>query len=150
MKERYRIDLPQFGWKCVKYIDTDDICETCQMCGTEEIRYLHYMAHPDVPDIIEVGRLCAARLSGDLKGAEDREKILKNIANRKKRWLTRKWNISQKGNHFLRMQGNHLLVFETKNSDFSYAINGNFSSKFYKTMDEAKMDLFEACFGNKQ
>jgi len=62
---------------------------TCQMCGNEKIRYVHFMEHPDLEEQFDVGCVCAEKMSGDYTGPKVRENRLRNRAVRRTRWLTR-------------------------------------------------------------
>ena len=50
--------VPHKGWQCVDVVDLradggpadETDYATCQMCGNEKIRYVHVMAHPDLPE----------------------------------------------------------------------------------------------------
>ena len=73
MSEWNKPGLPHKGWTCVDVIDlaegideTESIpYEQCEMCGNEKIRYAHVMSHPDYPDEIYVGCVCAEKMTGD-------------------------------------------------------------------------------------
>ena len=66
--------------------DLEEAVETCEMCGQENIRYVHYMNHPDYPDELKVGCVCAENMENDYVNPRKREQKLKNKASRKKRW----------------------------------------------------------------
>ncbi|WP_090458494.1 hypothetical protein [Nitrosospira sp. Nsp1] len=46
------------------------------MCELQEIRYVHHMAHPKYPNVLEVGSSCAADMEEDVSAAKKREKTL--------------------------------------------------------------------------
>lgn len=58
--------VPHKGWSCTGMID---LCEddpeaelkTCEMCGKKDIRYLHIIEHPQCPQIVRSGRVCAEK-----------------------------------------------------------------------------------------
>ena len=52
--------IPQYGWKYEGMDDLEDIEETCQLCGTE-IRFAHYLSHPEYGCIV-VGCICSDKL----------------------------------------------------------------------------------------
>ena len=116
---------------------------TCQMCGNEKIRYVHIMEHPDLDENFDVGCVCAEKMSGDYEGPKRRENRLRNRAVRRKKWLTRTWRTSSKGNPFLNIQGHNVGVHINKFKRWGYRIEGRFGAKTYPTMEAAKLALFD-------
>ena len=92
MSEWNKPGLPHKGWTCVDVIDlaegideTESIpYEQCEMCGNEKIRYAHVMSHPDYPDEIYVGCVCAEKMTGDYVNPRRCENELRNRAQRRK------------------------------------------------------------------
>lgn len=82
------------------------------MCESVEIRYVHYMEHPDYPGTFAVGCVCAEHMEDDYVRPKQREKGMRLIARRRKSWVGKKWRISQLGNHFINIEGFNLTVFE--------------------------------------
>jgi len=146
-------DLPHKGWSFIKVIDTREDGQTndetdyasCNMCGNEKLRYVHIMRHPEVSNDIEVGCICAEKMSSDYINPKKNENTLKNKANQRTRWLQRKWKLSANGNYYMELKGNHLLVFRKKNR-WSYKFNKTFSNESFLTIDEAKLALFETFY----
>ncbi|MEI7038226.1 hypothetical protein [Fulvimonas yonginensis] len=143
--------VPHKGWTCVDVIDLRADGEpadetdyaTCQMCGNEKIRYVHVMAHPALDEHLEVGCVCAEKMSDDYEGPKRREATLRNRAVRRARWLRRKWRVSAKGNSFLNLEGYNLVVYPTKAGSWGYKIGGRFGGRTYPTSSEAKLALFD-------
>lgn len=81
---------PRRGWVCIDVYDAGTPSETCQMCGKDDIRYVHTMEHPDHADVLEVGCVCAEHMSDDYVNPKARERKLRNRAARRKTWLARK------------------------------------------------------------
>ena len=142
--------FPHKGWHCVGVADLggdgpmeDADYATCEMCGQERIRYVHTMEHPNLADTIDVGCICAGKMSGDYAGAKEREKYLRNKAARKAKWLSRKWRTSAKGNPFLNAEGMNVGIHQAGRR-WGYRIEGRFSISTFPTADEAKLALFEA------
>lgn len=146
--------IPHREWRC---IDVIDLCPegesadnreygTCEMCGKYPIRFLHVMEHSDVENHLNVGCVCAEKMSGDYVTPKASETTLRNKAARKVKWLTRRWRTSARGNDFLNTQGHNLVVFPNKYKPemWSYRINGQFCRDSYDSKDEAKLALFEA------
>ena len=106
--------VPKRGWKCD---DVEDLgagkYQTCAMCDRAHIRFVHLMAHPDHDGMIEAGCVCAGYMEGDHEAPELREKRAKSIAAKRKRWLKRTWNRSEKGNIWLKAHGTHVTIFRS-------------------------------------
>lgn len=139
--------VPHKGWRCVDVADMEEAVETCEMCGHENIRYVHYMKHYDHPDTLGVGCVCAQKMTGDYVNPKAREKKLRSRAGRKARWLSRRWKISRKGNPYLRVDGVHIVIFPYKKGarkgKWGFKIDEEFSQKGYDTIEEAKLASFD-------
>jgi hypothetical protein len=89
--------VPQRGWVCV---DVRDLREqewgaelvSCQMCGKEDIRFVHVMEHPRwAGGELEVGCVCAEKMSEDPVGPRARERELRKWLERRARFLAKQW-----------------------------------------------------------
>src|ERR1017187_6193155 len=81
------------------------------MCEFQTIRYVHVMQHRDCSAPLRCGCDCAGKMSGDCEAAEQRERLAKNFASRRARWLDRNWKTSVKGNAYLKTDGFLITVF---------------------------------------
>jgi hypothetical protein len=118
---------PHKGWHSMDVIDLEDDKITCQMCQTTEVRYAHYMTHPDRPDLLlQVGCVCAERMSEgyDGKGAEKR---LRARRRRRARWDTVNWRESKAGNS---------LYYKTRDGIFVAIVFWNDDDNPYDDEDE--------------
>lgn len=148
-----QLGLPHKGWRCVEVIDLRDDenspeetdYATCEMCGNERIRFVHILEHDDFEAQLKVGCVCAENLTEDYINPRSHENKLKNKANRKAKWLTRKWRVSSQGNKFLNIDGHNLCVFLDKfrSGHWKYKIDKKFSKNSYTSITEAKLALFE-------
>lgn len=140
--------VPHKGWVCTNVTDLEPENESdyasCEMCGKEQIRYVHTMEHDEFPPL-EVGCICAEKMSGDYVNPKRREQKLRNRAARKAKWLKRRWRRSAKGNSFINADGHNLVVFPNKfNPDkFSFGIDGKFSRRLYDSESAAKLAMFD-------
>jgi hypothetical protein len=105
--------VPHKGWTCVGVEDLEEPSELCGMCESIEIRFVHLMEHPDYPETLGVGCICAEHMEQDHIGPSLREKKLRSKAQRRKTWGNRDWRISARGNIYLNTEGFNLTVFET-------------------------------------
>ena len=69
-----RPGVPQKGWTCVGIEDLEEPSAVCEMCETQEIRYVHYMEHSHYPDQLGVGCVCAGHMEEDYEGARRRDR----------------------------------------------------------------------------
>ena len=146
--------VPHRGWRCVDVIDlrpNDEPVEsvdyaTCEMCGHEQIRFVHIMEHDEYDGRLSAGCICAEKMLGDSAGPKQREQRLRNKATRKRNWLSLKWKVSKKGNPWLKKDGMVLTVFADtfRHGYWGYGIDGAFSKGKYASEDAAKLALFEA------
>lgn len=136
--------VPQKGWSNVGIDDEGFALAKCEMCGFEEVRYVHVMQHDGYPNRLRVGCVCAERMSEGYN-ARERQAEMVNRAARRERWLSRGWRLSQKGNHYLRLGGRFLTVFPDKyrRGKWRYSIDKAFSPDSYDSADAAKLALFD-------
>lgn len=72
-----------------------------------------------------------------------REKELLNRANRRAKWLTRDWRVSQNGNIFLNVNGSNIVIFRDKRTNkFKVKIDEVFGRKFFDSLSKAKIAAF--------
>lgn len=123
--------FPKRDWKHVDVIDVaegnpDAPLHTCEACGREDVRYVHQLEHNLWDEIIEVGCICAGKLTGDIEEAKRLEKETRNRTSRRVRWLERKWKTSRNGNPYLkhRQQGirYHIVVFKSKHGQWNFRV----------------------------
>ncbi|EIM26692.1 hypothetical protein [Microvirga lotononidis] len=104
--------VPHKGWTCIGIEDLEDNKVSCEMCEAREVRDAHYMCHPDYPETLLCGGICAGHMEGDLARAEERDHRMINAARRRANWLTRSgWKRSVKGNPTIRTDGYQVTVF---------------------------------------
>ena len=108
--------VPHKGWRCVDMEDlrADDPeaeLDICDMCRVQEIRYVHQMRHPDYPQQLAVGCVCAEKMEDDYQAPRRREAPLRSRAARRAKWLKLKWRRSARGNDFIKVDGYRVTVF---------------------------------------
>lgn len=144
-----RPGVPQKGWSCDGVTDLETPEGTCEMCGREEIRYIHHMSHPGYPSGLDVGCVCAERMEDDYVTPRLREQALRNAAARRKRWLRRVWRVSQLGNPFINTDGYNITIFQKTDGSWGGRIQDRLtgedvlSRRRYATMDQAKLGAFD-------
>jgi hypothetical protein len=71
------------------------------------------MQHPNYPDVLEVGCICAEQ---DYLHPKERESKLRNAASRRKNWPKKIWRVSAKENFYINTDGFNLTVYGIKNN----------------------------------
>ncbi len=119
----------------------------CEMCGQENVRYVHEMSHPEYQGGLQVGCVCAEKMSEDYTGPADRERKLHNRVARRSRWLNRKWRTSSKGNPYLNVEHVNVVVYPIKRGRYrgqwGYGVDGKTSARSYPTEQAAKLAAFD-------
>jgi hypothetical protein len=81
--------IPHRGWRCLDVYDLGDVQQTCDMCQTAQIRYVHIMAHPNYDGTLEVGCVCAGHMLEDYVAPQRREAELKRQQRQRERQIAR-------------------------------------------------------------
>jgi hypothetical protein len=79
--------IPHKGWMNIGYEDLDEAVHVCDMCGKEEIRYVHTMYHSQVDDYFRVGCICAEKMTNDYTIPKLQLKAMK----KKTSWINLNW-----------------------------------------------------------
>ena len=109
-----QVGIPHKGWTCTDVEDLGAPDAVCEMCETQDIRYVHLMEHPDHPETLGVGCVCAEHMESNYEAPRRRERALRNVAQRRRRWLSRKWKVSAKGNAYLNTDGLNITIFQKR------------------------------------
>ena len=78
--------IPHRGWSCIDIEDLGSPEAVCEMCERQDIRYVHAMQHPDYPETLHCGCICAGHMEEDVERARRREASMKNAARRRAAW----------------------------------------------------------------
>lgn len=140
--------VPHKGWTCVDIEDLGSPSAECEMCESQTIRYVHHMEHPDYPEVLQVGCVCAGHMEGDLAASRAREASMKSRAAKRKRWTTRAWKVSAKGNPNIKADGYRVTVYQ-RGGGWACTVaaldnsNVQHSRRNFKTINEAKLAAFD-------
>jgi hypothetical protein len=144
-------DVPHKGWKPTDVIDLHDDegrefgnYEDCEFCGHEQIRFVHLLGHAEYPKTIRVGCICACLLTNDYKNPKERERKLKNRANRKAKFLSRKWKPNRYGGETITLNGYRVTVGQPRPAAFRIWINGKEGKLTFADARSAKLRAFDA------
>ena len=140
--------VPHKGWHCIDIEDLGEPEQKCEMCESQDIRYIHYMEHAQYPEVLKVGCVCAGHMEEDLSGAKRRDDFMKSRSTKRKTWLSRKWKTSQKGNDFIKVDGYIITIFLRNGSWYALiksedGLYEKFSRRSYKTKEEIKIASFD-------
>lgn len=147
-----RPGVPHKGWRCFNIEDLGEVSAVCEMCESQEIRFVHHMEH-DEHEPLACGCICAGHMEGNIPEAQRRERYMKSIDGRRRRWLTRLWKVSRKGNPYLTVGAFMVSVFRDGDGwrgfiarRTEYAPLAGFtkrtSSLIYPTIEAAKLAVF--------
>ena len=135
--------VPHRGWKCIDVVDLGSgNSESCEMCGNENVRFLHYMEHPEHA-VIVAGCICAEKMSGDYINPRKLEKTLHNRAKRRETFMRGTWSISAKGNSYIRFKGTLLTVYRTQMGHYGIISCSERCPIFFKSVEDAKIASFD-------
>lgn len=145
--------VPHKGWRCVGIEDLGEPADVCEMCEVMTIRYVHAMEHPDYPEVLGCGCICAGHMEEDTVGARLREDSFKASRVRRKKWLTRRWWTTQTGADYVNAGGFHVSVWPKHDGSFAALVEHRasgrtrYSKRRYDTMEAAKLAAFDAMVG---
>ncbi|QRY68214.1 hypothetical protein JVX98_07975 [Ensifer sp. PDNC004] len=141
--------VPHKGWTCINVEDLGEPSMRCQMCEAAEIRYVHYMTHPQYPDALSCGAVCAGHLEEDLLRAEERDKSMRSTAGKRKRFPLRSgWALNRSSNPQITVEGFRVTMF-SKGGFWKGVIHDKVTNQTYFTRDRfhdlhaAKMAAFD-------
>lgn len=149
--------VPRKDWRCVNVIDLradggspdETDYATCEMCGNEKIRYVHIMEHDEYDEELQVGCVCAEKMSGDYVNPKKRQSELQNRAarrtKRKASWAKCAWKRSSKGNLWVKIDGHNITVFASpyKEGKWVFSIDRAYSQPIYNSEAEAQLATFD-------
>jgi hypothetical protein len=140
--------VPHKGWTCIDIEDLGKPELECEMCESTSIRYVHYMQHADYPQVLGAGCVCAGHMESDVTAARSREASMQSRVTKRKRWTTRKWRISAKGNPWITADGYRVTVYQrggrwaaTVSTEDNSVVNH--SRRNYSSMNHAKLAAFD-------
>lgn len=147
-----RPDVPHKGWQLVGVEDNGEPTHTCEMCGNEEVRYVHTMTHARHSPL-EVGCVCAEKMANDYVTPGETQRTLAGNA-RKRLALERspQWGRTRAGNRKVTRGGRvHVVFFKFGKFKF-VSTDGNGYKTFspgYRTLAEAVSALAEHLYPSR-
>lgn len=149
-----RPGIPHKGWRLVDCVDIfedaindeDTEYETCEMCQNERIRYVHILKHPDYPETMRVGCVCAEKMTGDYETHKEDERRLRNRSARRRNFLKQEWHKNLKGNLVLRYKGKNVTAIE-RNGSYGFVYQNEwvwrYKGRRIQDLETLKLAAFE-------
>ena len=82
--------VPHKGYTSLGVTDLEEATHVCDVCGKEEIRYVHHLIHPTA-GLKDVGCVCAEKLTNDYITHREQLKEAVSATGKKERWLKKQW-----------------------------------------------------------
>jgi hypothetical protein len=148
--------VPHRGWTCIAIDDLGQPSQTCEMCEAQPVRYVHTMEHPEHPDTLDVGCVCAGNMEQDYAAAKHREDEFKRHHKQRSKWLQRSgWQFSAAGDQFITTRGFSIAVYQYGTYWTGRIIyrktNWKVCAKHrYRTSDQVKLAAFDAMLRMQQ
>lgn len=153
-------ELPKLGWNIAGVTDLGrdrSLHRLCEYCGQEMVRYLHTLRHPSGkwPEL-DVGCVCAGRLSGDPERAKAMDTAARNVSARRANFCgLNGWTPSRRPGT-LRLRHDHRVFVVTQSRFGKWAGSWTWSDSdlgwtrvdgWHRDLDDAKLFLFDAVYG---
>jgi hypothetical protein len=135
----------------------------CEACGQQRTRWIHTISHPAYGQTLNVGCVCAGKLTEDYATAEQAESRAKNKAERAKRarkaeherasstwqaeralWIDAStWGLSRSGNpHRNAAGGLHIVLIQDKTGNWRYSVNKVWCQRRFGSDAAARLSAF--------
>lgn len=133
-------DIPHKGWVEDTVIDMEEAVHTCEMCGREEIRFVHVMEHPDCKSL-QVGCVCAEKMANDYVGPKNSLNKARLLANNKRTWFNKSTWYKRYTNTYWRETRTITAIIEPKQARIHhwtvYANNGKSGQGYAYNLQDA-------------
>ena len=146
--------IPEDVWEYVGCTDLGGLYGICEFCGTE-IRYEHYIYHPDYGEYMSVGCHCSDKLTG-INTASQNDHVMHLNEQRLQRYINSpKWKKHKNCYFFPDLEGYKIMIAETNYGYYltliySYLYNNylrnvkEHSSRKYDSLIDAKKQIYYA------
>lgn len=130
--------IPHKGWTCSFIEDLETPDHECEMCGQQNIRYVHEMSHPEYKGLLQVGCVCAGKMENNYKAAKERERRLKT-------YQRASWKTSKNGNLYLKTKDGFIATIYKKDNQLKAVISKGEQKKWSKVNYVTMADIKKAC-----
>lgn len=123
MAEWNKRGIPHKGWICIDVLDLREEADSaqefeyaqCEMCDKEKLRFVHVMKHPEYPDILNVGCICAEKMSDDYINPSKMENELRKKASRRSNFKRVEWNFNRiKNTYSKKYRGENITIMKSR------------------------------------
>ena len=135
-------NAPLENWRCVKLIDGEDADFECELCGYENVRYIHVMEHDEYFEKLYVGCICAGIMEGNILAAQECDRKMKNRSKRKQNFPNWKWKIARNGAYYVEYRGRCVFIYRY-NGKYDCYCNGRRTWLYH---DKPITDFLSACY----
>lgn len=128
LKKLKEMAAPLENWFCVSVVDhlgeyTNIALTDCELCGCSQVRYIHVMKHYDFNELLSVGCVCAGVMEGDVLRAKERNRLLKNRANRRVNFLKGGWSRLQSNIWTRKYRGEVIYMIKLSDEQNQYKLS---------------------------
>jgi hypothetical protein len=140
-----QIGVPHKGWQNMGFEDLLEPTHKCDMCGREEIRYVHTMRHKEVDRNFMVGQVCAEHMTNDYTTAKEQLTYMKN----RSVWANSRWNRKYIHDHEYEEKSTnaynsrYMAFVFLHDSHYHIGLDDHVFSTTFDTKHEAKKFLYD-------
>jgi hypothetical protein len=98
------------NWHCVGVTDYETDNYKCELCGCENVRYIHRMIHDQYPDELKVGCVCAGIMEDDILAAKERDAEAKRRSKRRLTFFKKDWTVLSDEQWFLKYKRRNIYI----------------------------------------
>lgn len=135
--------VPHKGWYNQGCEDLEEAIHVCDMCGKEEIRYVHTMYHPEVENYFKVGCICAEKMTNDYNTPKEQLKRMMKQTN----WISQNWKKIDLNEYeeksFNSIYGRITVGIFKVNNFYHYHLDDFIYSRTFNTKNEAKRFIYQ-------
>lgn len=119
---------PISDWVCIEVYDI--VYEesesaglfSCELCDCAKVRFVHIMRHEMYFEDVHVGCICAGIMDGDILGAKEREREMKNRAKRRENYLKRNWQRRGNGKITMKYKNRWITIMAGRYNNGGYGV----------------------------
>ena len=141
-------NFPHTGWEWAGVVDScqrglsQEEYPSCEYCDQLRIRYVHTLTHPNFPNPVAVGCVCAVWLTDDQENPERAEKKLRQAADRRARFPSRKWQVMAASWRWITLDGVDVAIFPSGKA-FKVEIDNEMGKLTFPTLKEAQLVAYD-------
>lgn len=166
MAEWNKRGIPHKGWVCIDILDLKEEFDSaqefeyaqCEMCDKEKLRFVHVMKHPEYPDILNVGCVCAEKMAEDYINPRKMENELRKKASRRSNFKRVEWNFNRiKNTYSKKYRGEYITIKKATNGNWAVFFAGQRVWKYngknilsFEVAEKVAFEIFEKYHTTKE